>query len=142
MSHNSMASVSSSSATTLPPVFSYDDDKLDLESVRAVITAINEHITALLADTKSWKCLKLKCSSKLDVCNRGNLQEDEWQVATHFLQALVVSPSLLTLKLLRSSADGYLSYALSRNHIRKNLHQIVRMRMRFMQYMMVKMERR
>ncbi|KAM3358495.1 putative E3 ubiquitin-protein ligase LIN [Capsicum galapagoense] len=170
MSHNSMASVSSSSATTLPPVFSYDDDKLDLESVRAVITAINEHITALLADTKSWKCLKLKCSSKLDVGNRGylefseqsilsnlywgiesieaslqakwsqertsrlqnsenmlqvpasldehgetagipnsyltgysyfylsiviKLQGHEWQVATHFLQALVVSPRLL-----------------------------------------------
>ncbi|KAJ8566002.1 hypothetical protein K7X08_008578 [Anisodus acutangulus] len=166
MSHNSMASVSSS------PVFSYDDDKLDLESVREVITVINQHITALLADTKSWKCLKLKCSSKLDVCNnRGylefseqsilsnlywgiesieaalqaakwteernsrlqnsenmlqvpasldehgetagipngyligysyfylsvvrTLQGDEWQVAMHFLQALVVSPRLL-----------------------------------------------
>ncbi|XP_060197763.1 putative E3 ubiquitin-protein ligase LIN-1 [Lycium barbarum] len=173
MSHtNSMASVSSSSATTPSPVFSYEDDKLDLESVRAVVAVINQHITALLADTKSWKCLKLKCSSKFDVCsNRGylefseqsilsnlywgiesieaalqaakwseertsrlqnsenmlqvpasldehgetagipnsyligysyfylsvvrKLQGDEWQVAMHFLQALVVSPRLL-----------------------------------------------
>ncbi|XP_015060714.1 putative E3 ubiquitin-protein ligase LIN-1 [Solanum pennellii] len=167
MSHNSMATLSSST----PPVFSYDDDKLDLESVRKVVVAINQHITALLADTKSWKSLKLKCSSKLDVCsNRGylefseqsilsnlywgiesieaalqakwsqertsrlqnseimlqvpasldehgetagipnsyltgysyfylsvvrKLQEDEWQVAMHFLQALAVSPRLL-----------------------------------------------
>ncbi|CAN4106227.1 unnamed protein product [Withania somnifera] len=170
MSHNSMASVSSFSVTSSPPVFSYDDDKLDLESVRSVVAAINQHITALLLDAKSWKCLKLKCSSKLDVCNRGylefseqsilsnlywgiesieaaleakwtqerpsrlqnsenmlqvpasldehgetagipnsyltgysyfylsivrKLQGDEWQVAMHFLQALVVSPRLL-----------------------------------------------
>ncbi|XP_016495370.2 putative E3 ubiquitin-protein ligase LIN-1 [Nicotiana tabacum] len=171
MSHNSMVSASSSSAVaTPPPFFSYDDDKLDLESVRAFIAVIKQHITEFLEDTKSRKCLKLKCSSKLDVCNRGylefseqsilsnlywgiesieaaiqakwseektsrlqnsenmlqvpasldeqgetagipnnylvgysyfylsvvrKLQGDEWQVAMHFLQALVVSPRLL-----------------------------------------------
>lgn len=166
-----MVSASSSSAVaTPPPFFSYDDDKLDLESVRAFIAVIKQHITEFLEDTKSRKCLKLKCSSKLDVCNRGylefseqsilsnlywgiesieaaiqakwtaektsrlqnsenmlqvpasldeqgetagipnnylvgysyfylsvvrKLQGDEWQVAMHFLQALVVSPRLL-----------------------------------------------
>ncbi|KAF3650858.1 hypothetical protein FXO38_16934 [Capsicum annuum] len=77
MSHNSMASVSSSSATTLPPVFSYEDDKLNLESVRAVVATINQHITALLVDTKFGKRLKLKYSSKLDVCNGGYLEFPE-----------------------------------------------------------------
>ncbi|KAK6803632.1 hypothetical protein RDI58_001416 [Solanum bulbocastanum] len=80
MSQNSMASLSSST----PPVFSYDDDKLDLESVRKVVAVINHHITALLADTKSWKSLKLKCSSKLDVCsNRGYLEFSEQSILSN-----------------------------------------------------------
>lgn len=80
MSHNSMATLSSST----PPVFSYDDDKLDLESVRKVVVVINQHITALLADTKSWKSLKLKCSSKLDVCsNRGYLEFSEQSILSN-----------------------------------------------------------
>lgn len=77
MSHNSMAS-------STPPVFSYDDDKLDLESVRKVVAVINQHITVLLADTKSWKSLKLKCSSKLDVCsNRGYLEFSEQSILSN-----------------------------------------------------------
>lgn len=174
MIHNSMASISaaatasSSSSSSSSPFL--DNEKLDFESVRALATTINQHLHSLLGNSKAWKSLKLKCTSKLKIhrqtavefsehsvvsnlywgieavdgairakCSEERtsrlqnaekmlqvpaslneqgttadipneymvccsyfylaivrkLQKDEWQVAFHFLQALLVSPRLV-----------------------------------------------
>lgn len=46
---------------------SNDQDSFDLESLRVLVNLINEHMDELLADTKRWKFLKLKCSSKVNI---------------------------------------------------------------------------
>uniref|UniRef100_A0A5B7B9C4 Putative E3 ubiquitin-protein ligase LIN-1 isoform X2 n=1 Tax=Davidia involucrata TaxID=16924 RepID=A0A5B7B9C4_DAVIN len=166
-----MASIYASSSSLLGS--SHDHERLDLESIRALVTLINQHINEFLADTKTRKSLKLKCTSKLKIqkqeffefsehsvlsnlywgiesveaaiqakwpeektsrlknseqmlqvpamldehgvtariSNRflvccsyfylsvvWKLQKDEWQVALHFLQALLVSPRLVQTK--------------------------------------------
>lgn len=161
-----MASMSAASSSS--PFL--DNEKLDFESVRALATSINQHLHALLANSKAWKSLKSKCTSMVkihgqtavefsehsvvsnlywgieavdaairakcpeertsrlqnaekmlqvpaSISEQGTtadipndymvccsyfylaivrkLQKDEWQVAFHFLQALLVSPRLV-----------------------------------------------
>ncbi|KAA8527444.1 hypothetical protein F0562_034841 [Nyssa sinensis] len=165
-----MASISSSSSFLAS---SHDQERLDLESIRVLVRIINQHINEFIADNKTRKSLKLKCTSKLKIqkqeffefseqsvlsnlywgiesieaaiqakwseektsrlknseqmlqvpamldehgvtagiSNRylvccsyfylslvWKLQKDEWQVALHFLQALLVSPRLVQMK--------------------------------------------
>ncbi|XP_073028336.1 putative E3 ubiquitin-protein ligase LIN [Primulina eburnea] len=51
----------------IPLKFSSDNHKLDFDSVRALVTIINQHINAVLEDDESSKALKLKCTSKLKI---------------------------------------------------------------------------
>ncbi|KAJ8766769.1 hypothetical protein K2173_007836 [Erythroxylum novogranatense] len=161
-----MASVSSCSFSVL----SQDDDRPGLQSIRILVFSINECILEFLANTDSWKSLKLQCTSRLHIQKQEffeffehsvlsnlywgienieaalhakcpgekstllrdsermlqvpalldeqgvtagisnhylvclayfylsvvkKLQNDEWQVALHFLQAMLVSPRVL-----------------------------------------------
>ncbi|CAI9118834.1 OLC1v1020461C1 [Oldenlandia corymbosa var. corymbosa] len=171
---SSMASSKSvsSSCSSVPKSLYQENEKLDYDYVSSLVTTINQHIDALLANAKAWMSLKLKCISKLNVEKQQscfefseysivsnlywgiesidnatqakipeeeralkllnsekmlqvpaslheqgltsgipneylvccsyfylsvvrNLQRDDWQVALHFLQALVVSPRLV-----------------------------------------------
>ena len=148
----------------------HDHERLDLQSIRALVVSVNQHIHEILANDETRKSLKLRCSSNLRIQNQEffefsehavisnlywgiesveaaiqakrpdekasrlknseqmlqvpalldeqgttvgisnkyivccsyfylsivrKLQRDEWQVALHFLQALMVSPRLL-----------------------------------------------
>lgn len=166
---------SASSPPPPPPPSLDNNDKLDLKSVRAFVTLINQHMHALLTDNEARKAFNSKCTSNLAPIPHGHgggsstsfedhsvlsnlywgihtieaankakspqekmsrlhdsekmlqipaavdehgvtagipnhqllacsyfylsllwkLQEDEWQVAMHFLQALTVSPALI-----------------------------------------------
>lgn len=162
-----MASISSSFSSLAS---THDHERLDLQSIRALVVSVNHHIHEFLANNETRKSLKLRCSLKLriqkqeffefsehsvisnlywgiesveaairakwpeektsrlknseqmlqvpalldeqgttgGISNRyivccsyfylsivRKLQRDEWQVALHFLQALMVSPRLI-----------------------------------------------
>lgn len=160
----SISSSFSSSAST------HDHERLDLQSIRALVVSINQHIHEILGNDGTRKSLKLRCNSKLRIQKQDffefsvqsvisnlfwgiesveaaiqakrpeekasrlknseqmlqvpalldeqgttggisnqyivccsyfylsivrKLQRDEWQMALHFLQALMVSPRLV-----------------------------------------------
>ncbi|KZV42141.1 hypothetical protein F511_28817 [Dorcoceras hygrometricum] len=51
----------------IPLRFSPDNHKLDFDSVRALVTILNHHISGILEDSESIKALKLTCASKLKI---------------------------------------------------------------------------
>ncbi|XP_058000933.1 putative E3 ubiquitin-protein ligase LIN-1 isoform X2 [Hevea brasiliensis] len=170
MSKSSMASSSSFSCSPL----SHDYERPDLESIKALVLAINEYFLEFLGNADLWNSLKSQCISKLNIRNQEffefsehsvlsnlywgienieaaiqanctgekttrlmnsermlqapalldehgvtagiqnhylvccsyfylsavrKLQNDEWQVALHFLQAILVSPRLVRTQL-------------------------------------------
>lgn len=165
-----MASTSSYSSSSSSLNFPQDYEKIDLKSIKILVSLINKHIDEFLVDTKTWESLKQKCTSKLKTQKQEffefseqsiisnlywgmesiesaihakraeekitklknaermlqvpallnehgftaeipnnylvccsyfylslvrKLQRDEWQVAIHFLQAIMVSPILV-----------------------------------------------
>ncbi|KAJ9154514.1 hypothetical protein P3X46_027837 [Hevea brasiliensis] len=171
--YTSKSSMASSSSFSCSPL-SHDYERPDLESIKALLIAVNEYFLEFLANAELWNSLKSQCISKLNirkqeffefyehsvlsnlywgienieaaihakcteekttwlmnsermlqapalldehgvtagiqnhylVCSSyfylsavRKLQNDEWQVALHFLQAMLVSPRLVRTEL-------------------------------------------
>ncbi|XP_027115995.1 putative E3 ubiquitin-protein ligase LIN-1 isoform X1 [Coffea arabica] len=75
-----MASISGSAASS----FSKDNTmRLDIESVSALATTINQHINALLANNKAWMSLKFKCTSKLKIRKQPTFEFSEYSIVSN-----------------------------------------------------------
>ncbi|GFY85092.1 transducin/WD40 repeat-like superfamily protein [Actinidia rufa] len=73
-----MASTSSSSL-----VSSHENERMNIESIRVVVASINRHISEFVADTKTWKSVKLKCTSKLRIQKREFFEFSEHTILSN-----------------------------------------------------------
>lgn len=76
--HSSMASIPPS-----PLDFSNDAEKLEFESVRALVALINQHIDSLFEDTQTWKSLNSKCTSKLKIQTREFFEFSDYSLLSN-----------------------------------------------------------
>ncbi|KAL2459268.1 Transducin/WD40 repeat-like superfamily protein [Forsythia ovata] len=63
--------------------FSNENEKLDFESVRAVVTLINQHIHSIFEDTQAWKSLYSRCTSKLKIQTQEFFEFSEYSVLSN-----------------------------------------------------------
>lgn len=70
----------------IPPTsldFSNDNEKLDFESVCALVTFIKQHIDSLFEDTQTWESLKSKCTSKLKIQTQEFFEFSDYSVLSN-----------------------------------------------------------
>lgn len=80
MSKNSMAPISYSSSSASS---SHDNERLDLESIRALVVSVNKHILEFLVNPESRNSLKLRCTSKLKCQNQEFFEFSEHSVLSN-----------------------------------------------------------
>ncbi|CAA3003071.1 E3 ubiquitin- ligase LIN [Olea europaea subsp. europaea] len=71
---------------SIPPSpldFSNDAEKLEFESVRALVALINQHIDSLFEDTQTWKSLNSKCTSKLKIQTREFFEFSDYSLLSN-----------------------------------------------------------
>ncbi|XAR57073.1 [Myosin heavy-chain] kinase [Bertholletia excelsa] len=83
--------MASSSASSFPPSSSSssqldssnDHERPNIESIRAVVATINQHMYEFLQDFSNWKYVKLKCTSKLNVQKREFFEFSEHSILSN-----------------------------------------------------------
>ncbi|XP_059632741.1 putative E3 ubiquitin-protein ligase LIN-1 isoform X2 [Cornus florida] len=78
MSRDPVASISSSSLVSI-----HDHERVEPETIRVLVNSINQHINEFLADTKTRKSLKQKCTSKLKIQKQEFFEFSEQSVLSN-----------------------------------------------------------
>ncbi|KAK6161099.1 hypothetical protein DH2020_004480 [Rehmannia glutinosa] len=79
MSEYPMASIPPPS----PLHFSDENQKLDIDTIKSLVTIINQHMHAILENTESQIALKLKCTSKLKIQSQEFFEFSEHSVLSN-----------------------------------------------------------
>ncbi|PSS18224.1 E3 ubiquitin-protein like [Actinidia chinensis var. chinensis] len=81
MSSTSPSPMASTSSSLL--VSSHENERPNVESIRVVVASINRHISEFVADTETWKSVKLKCTSKLRIQKREFFEFSEHTILSN-----------------------------------------------------------